>query len=182
MYRAVLSVVLATALVAASIPAVETAGREHTAATVGSELRRVERAADGLLAADDAVPGAGARRVVTLRLPAESWTDAGVERVTVAPADSGRGAVTAWTVAGGRRHERRHPRLPLRTPGGEPVVIRSAGRHRLVLELDGTPADPAVTVRRFTSGDGGRRSHATLATRPGRSDVVGVCLCPRVRR
>lgn len=163
MLRGALAVVLATALVAASMPALEDARRDHTSATVRSELEAVERAAGDLLATDDAIPGSGARRVVDLRLPAESWTDAGVERVTVGPAPDGPGGLFTWTVTDGHRHDHRLPDVPLRTADGERVAFRSAGRHRLVLALDGTPGDPVVTVRRFKSDDGGRPAHATLA-------------------
>lgn len=166
MYRAVLAVVLATALVGATLPALGDARRDHTAATVESELAPLERDASRLLATDDAVPGDGARRVVRIDLPAESWADAGVTSVALAAADNGSGAVFAWQVAGGRRHERRHPSIPLATPDGGPVRFRSPGSHRLVLELDGRPGDPRVVARRFTRADGARTPHATPVTEP----------------
>lgn len=165
MLRAVLAVVLATALLGASLPAVDRARQDHSGTTVRTELDRVERAANSLIDADDpTIVGTGARRVVTVRLPKESWTDAGTDAVSFASSHEGPGGRLAWTVRGGMRHVRHLPNVPLRTATGDPLTLRSAGNHRLVLSLDGTAVDPVVTIRRFTSDGGASTPHATVAT------------------
>jgi len=82
MIRVVLAVVLTTALLGASLPAIDEARRDHTETTVGTELRAIERVATDLLNTDDPTED-GARRVIEIRLPARSWSDAGVDAVTI---------------------------------------------------------------------------------------------------
>lgn len=161
MIRVVLAVVLTTALLGASLPAIDDARRDHTDAAIRAELRTVERAATSLLETDDPTDD-GARRVVTVRLPTRSWTDARTEEVTIGPATDGRGGRFSWTVAGGTRQVRRLAEVPLRTPDGDPVSLTGTGRKRLVLSLDGSSAEPVVTVRRFTRDHGPTRAHATV--------------------
>ena len=165
MIRAVLAVALAAALLGASLPAVDDARRDHTEQALGVELQRVERAAASLLRSDDPVTGAGARRVVSVSLPAESWTDAGVERVRVSGGRNGSTGVITWTVRTGRHGVRRLPDVPLRTPDGEALKLESAGMYRLVLSLERERDATVVRVRRFMNGEGSRAGHATLAPR-----------------
>lgn len=163
--RTVLAVVLAAALVGASLPAIDDARRDHADAAVRDDIDRFERAANGLLATDDPVDvQRGARRVVTLRLPARSWRDVGVEAVAFESAEDGRGARVTWRLRGGLRHVRRLPGVPLRTAGESPLVAEAAGRNRLILSLDGSPGEPVVTVRRFINQEGTTPSHATVAS------------------
>lgn len=163
MIRVVLAVVLATALLAASLPAIDEARRDHTETTVGTELRTVERVATSLLATDDPTED-GARRVLTVRLPARSWSDAGVDAVTIGQSRAGNGGRFTWSARGGRQRIRRLPDVPLRTDDGDALTLESSGRHRLVLSLDGNRTAPVVTVRTFTSDDGASPAHATVAT------------------
>lgn len=163
MIRVVLAVVLTTALLGVSLPAIDDARRGHTETTVGTELREIERAATGLLDTDDPAED-GARRVVTVHLPARSWSDAGVDAVTIGQSRAGSGGRFTWSAEGGTRLVRRLPEIPLRTDGGDAVTLDAPGRHRLVLSLDGTRTDPVVTVRTFTSDDGASPAHATVAT------------------
>ena len=95
---------------------------------------------DDATAAD--VPGA--RRIVTFRLPARSLANAGVARVALRGADD----EVRYRLRGGRTRRHGLP-VDLRTSGG-PVVLRTAGRHRVRLGLVGPPtgvrverADPA---------------------------------------
>lgn len=161
MIRAVLAVVLAAALLGASLPAIDDARRDHADVAVRTELDRFERAARTLLSEDDPVSGdGGARRVVVLSVPEESWTDADVAAITVASPPERTGGRLTWRLRGGPQSVRRLPSVPLRTPDGDPIVVESSGRHRLVLSLDGSPADPVVTVRRFTSDEATSAAHA----------------------
>lgn len=164
MIRAVLCVVLAVALVAVSIPAIDAARRDHTETLVRLELREFTQAARNLLETDDPVRGAGARRIVVLSLPEESWSDAGVDSVTIETGWNGSGGHLTWAVKGGRRQTRRLQDVPIHTVRGDPIVLKSAGKHRLVLTLDGTAAEPFVTVRRFKTDDALTEVHATVAS------------------
>lgn len=163
MIRVVLAVALTTALLGASLPAIDDARRDHTESTVGTELRGIERAATNLLDTDDPTEN-GARRVVTVRLPARSWSDAGVDAVTIGRSRAGHGGRLTWAAVGGRQRVRRFPDVPLRTGDGDALTLEASGRHRLVVSLAGNGTDPVVTVRTFTSDDGATGAHATVAT------------------
>lgn len=147
--RLVLAVALATALVASALVPLDDARRERGAAVVADQASAIERRAATLLERDDPTEGAGARRIVTLDLPARSWTSARVDRLTLRPGtDATRPRIT-WRVVGGRTHTRRLPNVPLATEDGTPLVVRGPGLHRLTLSLDGRPGAPVVTVRRL---------------------------------
>lgn len=163
MIRVVLAVVLTTALLGVSFPVIDEARRDHTETTVETELREVERAATSLLTTDDPAED-GARRIIEIRLPARSWSDAGVDAVTIGKSRAGNGGRLTWTAVGGRQQVRRLPDVPLRTDDGDSLGLEASGRHRLVLSLDGNRSDPVVTVRTFTSDDGTSPAHATVAT------------------
>jgi len=168
MIRAVLAVVLTTALLGASLPAIDDGRREHTHATVERELDRFERVARALRSTDDPVTGSGgARRLVTLSIPERSWSDAGLDVLTIAAWRNGSGGVITWRRPQGPRQDRRLPGLPLRTAGDGPLRLATDGDHRLVLSLDGTPRNPVVTVRRFTTEDVTTPDHARATPRTG---------------
>lgn len=163
MIRVVLAVVLATALFGVSLPAIDDARKDHSETVVRTELQRVERAATNLLETDDPTED-GARRVVEVHLPTRSWTDAGIEAITIGESRRGSGGRLTWTVEGGTRTVRPVPEVPFRTATDRDVTIDASGRHRLVLSLDGNRTDPVVTVREFTSDEGASRLHATVAS------------------
>ncbi|ACV49163.1 MULTISPECIES: DUF7311 family protein [Halomicrobium] len=148
-YRVVLAVVLATALVAATLGPIDDARRQRTSAMVSDQASEIERVADTLLETDDPLDGPGARRVVTLRVPTRTWTSGGVERVSLRPPTDQAPARLSWLLTDGQPRTRQLPGVPLRTPDGGPVVLRRGGRHRLVLSLDGRPGAPVLTVRRL---------------------------------
>lgn len=148
-YRTVLAVVLAAALVGVALQPLDTARRDRASATVTEQVERIERAADTLAATDDPTAGAGARRIVSVRVPARHWTNAGVELVAISPGTDDRPASVAWQVRGGRSGSRVLSGPTVRIADGEPLVLRTAGTHRLVLGLDGEPGSPVVTVRRL---------------------------------
>lgn len=134
MFRVVLSVLLAVALVGASLPAVDDA--RHTTADAAGERAadRLAGAATRLLERSDP----GGRRPLTLSLPAQSWTAARVAlRI-------GNGSVR-WRVADGAWSTRRVP-VPVVVPGG-PLVLED-GPHRLVLAVERRAGPPIVVVHR----------------------------------
>lgn len=160
MLRIVLAVVLATALLGVSQPVIEDARRDHTETAIRTEIQRVERAATDLLDEDDPTSGDGARRVVTITLPAESWTDAGIGVVTFKRSRDGQGGRVTWALDHGPVHVRHLPAIPLRSGSNGPFTLQTPGRHRLVLTLDGASAAPLVTIRQFTSDDVATGFHA----------------------
>lgn len=148
-YRVVLAVALATALVAATMPALADARRERASAVVADQAESLERIGKRLVATEDPVETAGARRLVAFRLPARQWSSARVDRVAIRPARDDGPARIDLRVAGGRTGTHAMLGVPLGTPDGRPLVLRTTGRHRLVLSLDGRRGAPRVTVRRL---------------------------------
>ena len=148
MIRVVLVVLLLVAVAGVATAAVETARQDRTATRLEASVETVERAARLLVDRGDptarGVPGA--RRVVSVRLPARTLANAGVESVSF------RGATdrVTYRVAGGRARRHALP-VDLYTPDG-PVVLRASGRHRLWLGLVGPPT--GVRVERPAPAEG----------------------------
>lgn len=138
MIRALLAVVLAAALLAASLPAVESAAADRTAASLDREVDRLERAGHSLLADDDP----GARRIVSVSLPAASLAAAGVDSFAVS---CDQRCLVRYVLDSGASRSRRLD-LPLATPEGE-VRFGSPGEHRLTLALREGEDDRIVTLR-----------------------------------
>jgi len=149
--RVVLGVALAVALVAAATPALEDARTDRTERLAERELGRVGTAAESL--AREEAPGA--RRTLTLSLPADSPTAAPVAYVALgglpagvsaveesAVTDTAERDVLAVRVAGGRRHVRRVG-VDLRvvrddtrsTADSRALVLRDGGTHEVTLRL-----------------------------------------------
>jgi hypothetical protein len=162
MIRAAMAVILATALLATSLPALDVARRDHSATAVRAELDRLATAMRDLAARDETVPpGApGARRVVSLRVPGRSWTEAGVDYVAVAESSPAEAAsnrsepTVTWQVVDGAAQTRRLAGLSVDTdpPAGSadgPLVLRESGIHRLELTLVRRAGAPTVVVRRL---------------------------------
>jgi hypothetical protein len=162
MLRVVVAVALATALLGAATPAVDSARIDHADARVQTELDELVTTADRLVERNDpAPPGVrGARRILTLYLPGPSWGSAGLERLSVPgpSADRPRGTVR-WRVEGGRETTR-WVSAPLVGPEGG-LSLRGGGARRVVLELARRNDDPVVVVRRpdFKSDDGPTAAH-----------------------
>jgi hypothetical protein len=150
--RIALAVVLAAALLGVALPAVDAGRGERTATAVESSAERIARTAAHLRAVEDPTPPdvPGARAVVTVDVPAQSWDAAGVAYVAVggspgAPGDRG---VVAYRVRG--RQSRTVPLdVAVRTPDG-PVAFRTAGEHRVALSL---VRDDGVAVVVSRGGD-----------------------------
>lgn len=174
MLRVVLVVLLAVGVLGASLPAVADARVAATDTVLEGELSALRTAVTDLLARDD--PGAGARRVVTLRVPSRSWGHAGTARLALG-VDGPRTEHIAWRVRGGRERSLRLP-VPVDAPDGEALHLPAAGRHRLVLALR-SGRDGPVVVARPLDGDvtppgGAPRTTATRGrTAPSPSDPTG---------
>lgn len=138
MIRVLLAVALAAALLSASLPAVESAAADRTAASVDRDIDAIRHAGASLLATDDP----GARRVVTVSLPAGSLTAAGVQSLTIACRPH---CTVRYTLERGASRTRRLG-LPLATPDGA-VGLGTPGDHRLTLGLGGGDDGRVVTVR-----------------------------------
>lgn len=147
--RTAVTVALAAALLAASLPAVERARVVHSDARVAGEAERLERAATALAAENDAVTDGGpvARTHVTIRLPERSWGDSGVVEFRVPHRD--REPDIRWQVEGGEPRRRHVPDVRL-VGADEGLALRAGGRHRLVVELRRDDGGRTVVVRRST--------------------------------
>lgn len=147
--RTVVTVALAAAIVAASLPAVERARVQHADARVEGEVERLERVASELAATNDPVGGDGppARRHVTLRLPVKSWGATGLEWFRVPPPANS--ADATWRVRGGERRSRHLPAVGL-AGRGDGLTVGDGGRQRIVLELRVRDGRRVVVVRRPT--------------------------------
>ena len=149
MFRVVLSVLLAVALLGTSIAAIETARETHTEAQVSNTLDELERAAASLAAENDPPPtGApGPVRQLTLSLPTASWGTAAVDRVEFS---NGSPTAVRWRVVSGVETFRWLSEPTFVIPGDGELVLRP-GRHHLRLEL--TAADTVVVGRQYDQRD-----------------------------
>lgn len=131
--RVAFTVALALALLAASLPAIESARVQHSEARIAAEVQRLERAATALAAENDVVDaGQPARARFTLHLPSRSWGDSGVGQFRIQPRCATRDVV--WSARDGRRQSHRLSSVTLAGAAGG-LAIPDGGRSRLVLEL-----------------------------------------------
>jgi hypothetical protein len=161
MLRAVVAVVLASALLAASLPGIELAARERSEATLTAEADRLRTAIVDLRQRESAVgSGAGARRVVAVELPARSRTAAGETTLALGGVpgqvrSDGQSAVDlAWQVGDGTVTTRRLPGSQVvHYPDGrvrdEPLVLESPGPHRIALTRIEHDGETLIGVRRL---------------------------------
>lgn len=138
MIRVLLAVTLAAALLAASLPAVESAAADRTDAALNRDIDRLQTIGESLLASEDI----GARRTLTVSLSAERLTTAGVSSFTIAcrPVCAVRYELT------GRPVQTRTLSLPLATPDG-PIRLSGPGEHRLSLGLAINDGQRVVVLR-----------------------------------
>lgn len=172
MLRVAFAVVLAVAVVGASMPVIETARHERSASHVEADLAVFETAVADLTASEEPAlrPEAAARRTTSIDVPRGSFTTAPVEYVSIGgvpnrsttgtenraatPSDSREGAVLAYRIDG-TTHVRQLS-IEVRVlgadgnlqPAGTPLVLR--GSHRVTLLLVVLDGDPVVVV---TDGD-----------------------------
>jgi len=139
--RVLLAVAIAAALLAVSLPAVETARADRTAAALDRTVERIASDASSLHADDDA--DAGARRVVPVTLPRATVTATGVDQFAIGCRDR---CAVRYQLSNGRHATHRMPSVPLVTPAGR-VAFSKPGTHRLVLGLTRKDGRRVVTVR-----------------------------------
>jgi hypothetical protein len=176
--RTLLTVVVATALLGASLPAVEEARADRTTARLDATATRLSDAAAALVAADDPVPSGerGASRTVVVALPAGGFADARADYLSVGglPNDS-RPTTVGYRVDGAppRRLD-----AGVRFFVGERPLVLPPGRHTLRLTLvrrgghvgvrvhvdgyaDTGAGTQTVTARPVTAGRSGHRRGVT---------------------
>ncbi|MFC7186827.1 DUF7311 family protein [Halorubrum yunnanense] len=152
MIRVVLTVLVAVALLAAAMPALESARATTTAERLDTEADRVERAVGRLVADSVSVanPSLAARTTVTVRVPS-GFGAAPIDRVALAETDevsegdtAGADVALRYRIDGGS--ERSVPIAPGGVDAtvavdGEAIALRPGGESRLVLRLvdDGGP-------------------------------------------
>lgn len=168
MIRLVLAVLLAVALAAASLPAVQYAGEERSEAQTRAAVADIDAAATDLARSEEVAPGTpGARRVVTVDLPARGVGRAPVHSLRIAPAN-----LSYSYRVGGRRPKTVHGTEPTYAADGTPIELSDAGRHRLRLRLVEVGGDRRVVVDRFdaTAGAG-----SAVGADPANASIVA---CP----
>ncbi len=174
MIRVVLAVLLAASVLAVALPAVDDARTTRTSGAMASAAERVSRAGRALVAGDDptapTVPGA--RRVVTVRVPADSWGQRGLQSVTIR---GERGGATATDATRGGATATGTTRFDLADSSGRVDAaltyrLSGGGRRRLPLAVEGasvrTPDGPVVL------GPGRRSVTLTLVADRGLAVVV----------
>jgi len=158
MLRAVLVVAVTAALLAVSLPVVDSARVDYAETRVADELDRIERAAETLAAENDPVDHGEtpARRVLPLRLPVESWASAGVSRFDLPEGES----TVTWSVGDSGTHRRRlADGLVVGQSGG--LQLDGSGPQRLVLTLRQRNGEAVVVASRpsFISDAGASPGH-----------------------
>jgi len=146
--RVVLTVLVAVALLATSMPALEDARTATTAERLGAESERVERAIGGLVSDSMSVtdPSLAARTTVTVRAPS-GLTAARINRLALIEpeqSENASGAALRYRLDGGR--DRAVPIVPDAVAAtvvivDEPIALRTRGESRLEIRLvdDGGP-------------------------------------------
>lgn len=145
MIRVVVTVLLAVAILAASLPAVEHAAADRSEEQLRDGIEEIDAAALELAESEEAVPGReGARRTVEVTLPADGLAAASVERFAISATDRR----YTYRVEGRKLRERRGS-VPVHTTDGEPLVLRESGTHELVLALVEIEGDRRVVIARM---------------------------------
>ncbi len=135
MIRAVLAVVLASALLSVSLPVIDAIAQDRSAARMDRTVDQITGAATDLLRED---PGPTARlaprRLVTVSLTPRSLTTARVERITIDGDTETDGTARISYRVAGRGATSHRVMAPITTPDG-PVTLRAAGDQTLVMRL-----------------------------------------------
>ena len=145
-----------TALVGATAPALSTARADAASSAMERQLDELRAELTSLVESDDATANGDARRAVEIRLPAQTYTNAGVSQLQFAE-QAGVGVVT-WTVES-RRQTERLADIPVRTTAATDR-LKEPGTHRLVFVLTRSDGQRLLTVHRFKSEAAARGSHA----------------------
>lgn len=160
MIRVVVAVAVAAAVLAASLPAIETARVERTTAALDRISERIDRAALTTLASEPGEHTAAgglptARRVVSISVPRRSLAAAGIRVLAVCPGENATGAVFVRAV--GHAPTARTPlAAPYDVPTGGIVFPRRGTVHLALVPVAPRPGAP--DANRY----GGRRVRLRL--------------------
>ena len=149
MIRVVLTVLVAVALLAASMPAVETARTATTTERIGAEADRLERAIGGVVSGSTPVtdPAMAAQTTVLLRVPT-GFAAAEIDRVALIESPDRPGAVAlAYRIDGRPERTLRIGSGPAETGvdlGDGPIELRPGGANRIRIQY---VDDEGPTVR-----------------------------------
>ncbi|WP_324756755.1 DUF7311 family protein [Haloarcula sp. GH36] len=155
--RLVLAVVIAAALIGASMPGIRTVRADHADATVARQLDTLSTRLQAMVERDDPAVGPGAQLRVDVRLPHRSFTRSRIRSLSITT-DSNT-TVATWSVGDRGQTRRRLVGLPLRTTGTD-LTLRDPGTHRLVFGYRLDDGRMVVTVRRFKSDAAATVDHA----------------------
>lgn len=158
--RTLLTVLVASALVGASLPAVDDAREQRTAMRLDATATRLSDAAATLVATDDPVPPGerGAARTVVVTVSRAGFAAARADYLSVGGLPGAAAPATiGYRVAG--EPPRRVDAAVAFVTGPEPLVL-PPGRHRLRLTLVRTPSGVGVRVQP-ASREPGRSAPAT---------------------
>jgi hypothetical protein len=153
----VLAVVVGSALLGASMPAIDSGRVDHTDATVARQLETISARLQAMVARDDPTVAPGATLRTDVSLPHRSFTKASVTTLIFECSEGG--TVARWRVGDGGWTHRRLVGLPVWTDAGS-LTLRSPGTHRLVFGYRFVDDRRVVTVRRFKTDAATRPTHA----------------------
>ncbi|NUB94013.1 hypothetical protein HT576_23855 [Haloterrigena sp. SYSU A121-1] len=152
MIRYVLAAALSLALLAAAVPALEYGAAINTERTLDTGIEDLDRAATSLAANDDPTPDThpDPQRVVTVSLPEDSLTTAGVDHFEVVPREDGNFSAARYVLEDGTtRTATIDERIVWLEPTeNEPIELGGTGERELVLTLEMDANDEPVVVAR----------------------------------
>lgn len=150
--RTLLTVVVAAALLGASLPVVEDARVARTDAQLETTAVRVSETATALATADDPVPlgERGASRTLVVTLSSEGFADARADYLSIGGLPNDPHPTTVGYRVDGRAPEQVDAGVRLFT--GERPLVLSPGRHTLRLVLVRTSAGVGVRISVVHSG------------------------------
>lgn len=149
MIRLVLAVLLTATLLAIAVPAIDRGGVTNTEGLLDRQAAGIETAATSLVDEEDPPPAGvdGARRSLTVTLPADSITTAPVDRFEIHRVGEEH-SVIRFAVDGGHVHTM-HVDAPLvdaADPGSDTIALRGTGERTVVLTLTRDRASGAPIV------------------------------------
>lgn len=157
MIRVVVTVLVAGAILAAALPVIEHEARDRSDAEARAAIQAIDDAATDLVRTEEAVPGTvGARRAVTVELPARGLAAAEIQHLTV----SATGHTYSYQVTD-RSPRTVQGRTPVWTLDGEPLVLRGDASHELVLALVTEAGERRVVIARESAVRAGALGGAT---------------------
>ena len=145
-----------TALFGATAPALSTARADAAHSAVERQLGELTAELATLVETDAATPDGDAQRVVEIRLPAQSYTSAGVDHLRFRER-AGVGVAT-WQVESQEQTERLVD-IPIRTTAATDR-LEEPGTHRLVFVLTQSDGQRVLAVHRFKSEAAARNGYA----------------------